>query len=189
MSKIGVGVGEDFPVDDGQGGTGNGSDPKTEKSEQEEFEEWRRRRAQWRAQREEWRRQKEEWRARKRAFKAKVKAAARESFGETMGGDWDAYRYGRRHRHGFGLWPLGALIPILAILVIVALVSAVFKSPFVFLGIVVLAVILISHRRHRDYGHYRDYDFDLRPASGPIVTPPPSSSSAAQTPAVPPAEK
>jgi hypothetical protein len=181
MSKIGVGVGEDFPVDDGKGG---GSDPRPEKTEQEEFEEWRRRRAQWRAQKAEWQRQREEWKARRRAFKAKVKAAARESFGEEWENYRDDYSYRRRH-HWFPYLGLGLLFPILAILVVIALISAVFKSPFLFLGLLILAVLLISHRRHHHFGRYRDYDFDLRPASGPIVTPPPSQTPPPSPPAVP----
>jgi hypothetical protein len=43
MSKTTIGVGEEFPVGDGEA-----------EDDRSEFEEWRRRRAEWRARREEW---------------------------------------------------------------------------------------------------------------------------------------
>ena len=53
MSKIGVGVGDDFPVDDGA--PKNTSEPP--RDDRAEFEEWKRRRDAYRAQREAWRTQ------------------------------------------------------------------------------------------------------------------------------------
>ncbi|MBS0273212.1 MAG: hypothetical protein JSR55_02160 [Proteobacteria bacterium] len=73
-----------------------------------------------------------------------------------------------------------------------SVIAAVFKSPFLFLGLVVLAFLFFGfhhhHHRHDDFrGSYRDYDFDLKPAGGPrppqppqptvVVTPPPSAPS------------
>lgn len=185
MTKIGVGVGDDFPVDDGGGNPGaSGQGPK---SEQEEFEDWKRRRDEWRAQRERWRAQHDEWRARKRAFKERVRQAARESFGQ----DWDEYRDARRRhyrRHGFPFffWPFWALIPILGIALFVSLIAAIFKSPFLFLGLAALAFVFMAYRHNRWHGRHGfcDYDFDMKPAAGPspsgsqnngtIVTPPPA---------------
>ncbi|HEY8950411.1 MAG TPA: hypothetical protein VIM56_16115 [Rhizomicrobium sp.] len=185
MSKFGVGVGDDFPVDDGRGNE-PGRDQAQPQDDRAEFEEWKRRRDAHRAQREEWRRQREEWRERKRAFKERVRQAARETFGE---GYDDRYRDewrsgGRRHRGGFPflVWPaVGLLIPVLIVATFIAIIAAVFKSPFVFLGLVILAVVFFAHRHHHhDHrGYYdRGYDFDLKPRpnnnGGTIVTPPPA---------------
>lgn len=175
MTKIGVGVGDDFPVDDGGGNPGaSGQGPK---SEQEEFEDWKRRR--------------DEWRARKRAFKAHIRQTVRQAARESFGQDWDEYRDARRRhyrRHGFPFifWPLWALIPILGIALFVSLIAAIFKSPFLFLGLAVLAFAFMAYRHNRWHGRHGfcDYDFDTRPAAGPspsgsqnngtIVTPPPT---------------
>jgi hypothetical protein len=191
MSKFGIGVGDDFPVDDGRGNdTGAGQEPPQD--DRAEYEEWKRRRDAYRAQREAWRRQREEWRERKRAFKERVRQAARESFGEAP---YDDHRQGwrsggRRHRGGFPflVWPaVGLLIPILIVATFIAIIAAVFKSPFLFLGLVALAFLLFGYRHHHHHDDFRgpDYDFDLKPANGPrppqppqptvVVTPPPPS--------------
>jgi hypothetical protein len=183
MSKFGVGVGDDFPI-----GDSNGRDDAQPRDDREEFEEWKRRRDAHRAQREEWRRQRAEWHERKRAFKERVRQAARETFGEgheDHRGDWRSG--GRRHRGGFPflVWPaVGLLIPVLIVATVIAIIAAVFKSPFVFLGLVALGVLFFAHRHHhRHHGDFRGhyYDFDLKPSRGPtnnggaIVTPPPAA--------------
>jgi len=184
MSKFGVGVGDEFPIDDNN----NGREQAGPQDDRAEFEEWKRRRDAYRAQRDEWRQQREEWRDRKRAFKDRVRQAARETFGD----DREDYRNwrsdGRRHRGGFPflVWPaVGLLIPILIVATFIAIVAAVFKSPFVFLGLIVLGYLFFAHRHHHNHhGDYYDrgYDFDLKPSRGPgpgnnggaIVTPPPA---------------
>ena len=192
MSKFGVGVGDDFPVDDGSGNE-PGRDQARPEDERAEYEEWKRRRDAHRAQRDEWRRQREEWRERKRAFKERVRQAARESFG-PRDGDYEyerhyGWRSGRSHRSGFPflVWPaIGLLIPILIIALLVSVIAAVFKSPFLFLGLVVLAFLFFGYHHHHRHDDFRgpDYDFDLKPAGGPrppqptvVVTPPPSAPS------------
>jgi hypothetical protein len=183
-------VGDEFPIDDNNN---SGRDQTQPQDDRAEFEEWKRRRDAHRAQREEWRRQREEWRERKRAFKERVRQAARETFGEDHDdhhygyrGDWRSD--GRRHRGGFPflVWPaVGLLIPILIVATMIAILAAVFKSPFVFLGLIVLGALFFAHRHHHhDHGNYygRGYDFDLKPSRGPtpnnnggaIVTPPPA---------------
>jgi hypothetical protein len=190
MSKFGVGVGDEFPIDDNNN---SGRDQTQPQDDRVEFEEWKRRRDAHRAQREEWRRQRDEWRERKRAFKERVRQAARETFGEGHDDHHDGYRGdwrsgGRRHRGGFPflVWPaVGLLIPILIIALFVSVIAAVFKSPFVFLGLIVLGYLFFAHRHHRHHhGDYYDrgYDFDLKPSrgstpnnnGGAIVTPPPA---------------
>ena len=176
MSKIGVGVGEDFPVDDGHGG-GQGAGQGAPRSEQEEFEDWKRRREQWRAQREQWRSQRDEWRARKRAFKQKIREAAQENFGQ----EWDSHRYAqyRRARHWYPFWPIWAVIPIVGIVLFVSLIAAIFKAPFLFLGLIAICAIAYGH--HNNFRFHR-YDYDM--PRGPIVTPPPKSDPSAPPPAV-----
>ncbi|HEX3672990.1 MAG TPA: hypothetical protein VHU87_01840 [Rhizomicrobium sp.] len=175
MSKIGVGVGDDFPVDDGNGvppggqqGPG-GEAPRTEADDRADYEDWKRRRDEWRSQRDASRAQREAWRAGKRAFKEKVRAAARESFGH----DWDprdgrGYDRDRRSRHWGGLW---LLIPILCIVAFFSLISAVFKAPFLFLGLIAICAIAYGHH-HNLHRFYHRYDYGM--PRGPIVTPPPS---------------
>ena len=204
MTKYGVGVGDDFPLDDGGRGNPPGGEQGQPRDDREEFEEWKRRRDEYRARREEWRRQRDEWRARRRAFKEKVRAAARESFGARGNGYRDGDYYGWRHgdRRGhfpFFVWPaIGILIPILVLALIVSLIGAIFKSPFAFLALVALGFGVFAWRHHHVPHHYgysgacSDYDFDLKPTDGgrqnrspapsapaqngsAIITPPPSS--------------
>ena len=188
MSKFGVGVGDDFPVDDGNGNRAAGDQgPQDDRAE---YEAWKRDRDAERARREQYRAQREEWHRRKDAFKEKVRAAARESFGQD-----GERRYGSRgsyHRHGFHPfgWSLFALVPILGLVLLVSLIAAIFKSPFVFLALVLAAFLIFGFRRHHfaghDHGwhdhrwhrhgrHDRDYDVDLKPTS--------TSDTAPQTPA------
>jgi hypothetical protein len=195
MSKFGVGVGDDFPIDDN-----NGREQAQPQDDRAEYEARKSRRDARRAQREEWHRQREEWRERKRAFKERVRQAARESFGPREG-DYEyerhyGWRSGRSRRGGFPflVWPaIGLLIPILIIALLVSVIAAVFKSPFVFLGLIVLAFLFFGYRpHHHDYfrgpdfhSPHGDYDFDLKPAGRSpqppqptvVVTPPPSAPS------------
>ncbi|HEY4125398.1 MAG TPA: hypothetical protein VGM36_12340 [Rhizomicrobium sp.] len=203
MSKFGVGVGDDFPVDDGSGNAGAaGQGPK---SEQEEFEAWKQRRDAYRAERAEWQRrredhqaQREEWRQRKHEFKERVRQAARETFGDRFEEQYDRAGWGRgfrgRHDHrSYGFWPL---LPIIGIVVFVSLIAAIIKSPFIFLALALTGVMFFMFRHHGHYHHHHrgefrgrrrgrgDYDFDLKPSGGPqqspqsgdaIVPPPPSA--------------
>jgi len=174
MSKIGVGVGEDFPVDDGKG-----------EDDRAEFEAWKRRRDEWRAKREQWRQERDEWqqrrdewRARKRAFKQKVRDAARDTFGP----EYDAYRDARVRYRAY--WPFGyGVLRIIGIVLVIALISEIFRAPLLFLALAGGAWFFLVHRHHRHAGC--DYDFDAQPASGPAPaqpaqpqqpTPPPEAS-------------
>jgi hypothetical protein len=158
MGKIGVGIGEDFPVDDADGnqaaGAQNGGDDRAE------FEAWKRRRDDERRYYEDKRRRHEEWHQRKEDFKDRVKAAARD-----FGDDARAYHGHDRDWHGGGhmsrFWPMGVGIALLAIAIPVlilafffSLISAAFKAPFVILAIVAIgAAIFMARHRHRHYGY------------------------------------
>jgi hypothetical protein len=198
MSKFGVGVGDDFPVDDGNG---QGADQGPPRDEREEFEDWKRRREAHRARHEQYRQQRAEWQERKSAFKEKIRAAARESFGDGRHDDdrhYGGWQAGPRRSHfPFFLWPaIGLMIPILIIALLVAIIAAVFKSPFVFLGLVLLAFLFFGFRHHHwagpGHGHWHDrdrwrrrdngYDVDLKPSSASTSEPKQTPSSSAAAP-------
>jgi len=169
MSKIGVGVGEDFPVDDSKGD-----------NDRAEYEAWKRRRDEWRAKREQWRQdraewqqRRDEWRARRRAFKQKVRDAARETFGP----EYDAYR-DARGRYGH-YWPFSyGMLRILGIVLVIALISEIFRAPLLFLALAAGAWFFFFHRHH-GYAHSGcDYDLDGQaapPSSAQPSQPPPSA--------------
>ena len=173
MSKYGVGIGDDFPLDDGRGPAGGPNDPP--RDDRAEFEDWKRRRDDWRAQREawkaqaeNWRRQRDEWRARRRAY--------RDSHRGDFGGGRSYGYYGRGwypHFFGFGIMRL------LAIFAVIALIVFAFSHLYVVVGILaVLALFAASHRHGFDPFDFGPHDY-ARPA-----TPPPA---ATQTPPAPPA--
>ena len=200
MSKIGVGVGEDFPVDDGDGNKAAGAQgPQSEADDRAEFEAWKRARDDERRYREEKHRRHEEWHQRKRDFKDKVRAAACESFGHDS-------RWHDHHDHGFrGFrhWPVGLgigllvlAVPVLVIALFFSLISATFKAPFVILALLAMAAFFVWHRAHHyrfgyygRRGRYRYFDdSDIQtppcsqqppqpPAAAPIITPPPATGS------------
>ncbi len=209
MSKIGVGVGDDFPLDDGNGGGPNrgqgGDGPQDSQDDRTEFEEWKRRRDARRAEREAWERQRAEWRARKRAFKERVRRAAYESFGNGdgwHGGGDGRYRW-RPHFWPFGMFGMAMalfafMIPVFLIVLFFSLISAAFKAPFVLIAIVALGIAFMAwrhhHWRHRWYRHAYgawgpcDYDLDLSPResdrgqSPPPRNPPPPNGGTIVTP-------
>ena len=119
MSKIGVGVGDDFPVDDGAPKNTGGSEPP--RDDRAEFEEWKRRRDSYRAQRDAWRAQREEWKSRRDDWKAHWKAQSRawrdDVRDEFQGGG--AYRY--RRRGYFPFYGFGFLMRILFAVAAIAL--------------------------------------------------------------------
>ena len=174
MSKFGVGVGDDFPLDDGRGNaSAAGQGQASPEDDRTEFEDWKRRRDAYRAHREERQRQREEWRARKYAFKQKMRAAMRESFGDERYRDEDDGWRGRGYysyrmrggRFPFFLIPLfGILVPIIIVAVLISIVAAIFKSPFIFLALVLIAIFYFAHRHHEWERRHRDYDLDLKPS-------------------------
>lgn len=179
MTKIGVGIGEDFPIEDKPGaspgaGTGQGEEaPGPHEYDPDgdsrytgwgyccdwDREDWYRRRAEWRRARHEWRRQRHEWR---RRFRAEMRAR------------------GYRGR-GFPFFPFVPLLVVLIVfsLLITGLMTVLFSAPFAVLGLLFVAVLYGVHRSHRHgYG-----DYGATPASGPAEGP------ANGTPPAPPAER
>ena len=199
MSKVDVGVGEEFPVDDGDANRNAGAQgPQNEADERAEFDAWKRRRDAERQYYEERRRHRAEWHQRKREFKERIRAAAREFGQDYDDRDWRDHRW-----HGMRFWPIGVgialvvlAIPVLILALFFSLISAAFKAPFVILAIVAIAALFfVLHHRHGHY-HYRFashghgrryyYDSDIEtpprpqqqppqpPKQAPIITPPPA---------------
>lgn len=157
MSKIDVGVGEDFPVDEG---SGHRDDARRPQDDPTEFQEWCRRTDAWHARR-------------RRAFRA-MRARVAESMdhaGSAMQGAHPSrheYRHGRFGR-GFGYrrrWLLLAL-PLLGVTLLVALISAAVHQPLVMLALSLLALAAagLSHRQRHwrsDYRFEDDHDNEVR---------------------------
>ncbi|MDE3115780.1 MAG: hypothetical protein KGL26_09300 [Pseudomonadota bacterium] len=179
MTKIGVGVGEDFPIKDQNGEDKNaagaaageapgpaGSAPEGEydsgygpcgwgRGPGESYEDWRARRDAWRRQRHEWRQQRREWRHR---FKADMRA-----FRHEMRARYRGQGYGRR----FPVAPLVVAAVVLSLL-LTGFFTVIFNAPVLVLGVVLLAVLYAAHRH---YGPLHDYDY-TPPPSGPNGAPP-----------------
>lgn len=177
MSKFGVGVGDDFPVDDGRGQQG----PQDDRAE---FEEWKRRRDAWRAQRDAWKAQREEWRAhrdewrdRRRAWREQMRAA-RDKMRAEMGADGP--RAGGRgydpyfpFHPGFRLWRL------LWIAVAIELVVfALSHIGVILVGMLALAALFFAYHH---FGH-DPLDLGSRDYSRPMTPPPPAASPPATMP-------
>lgn len=135
MTKIGVGVGEDFPIED------KPEAPEADSPEgaghhacrDEDWDAWR---SAKRAARAEWKAAKAAWRVRKRAWREENRAAFRE----------DRRIYGYRVRGPFAPFVIGGLLVVATIVGIFTLVAA---APFLLIAGLVLAVLWAAHDRHR----------------------------------------
>ncbi len=184
MSKIGVGVGDDFPVDDGAPKPQTG--PETPRDDRAEFEDWKRRRDAYRAQKQAWRAQRDEWRARRDEWKAQWKAQSR-AWRDDVRDEFDgrafagAYPYGRRfRRRGYGgFYGPGLLLRILFAVAVIALVVFVFSHiGYILVGLVAVAVLFAA------WHHFGHDPFDLGPHdySRPVNAPPPAPTPSVEKP-------
>lgn len=148
MSKIGVGVGEDFPVDDGPPKSGKshmGDDAQGHGTGHCGFDygEYRWRRHEWRQQRREWKRKWKDY--------ARERMAYDRQYGPYP---HPPLLFGLR----FGL-PF-ALIPLIGIAIFVAFITALFRFPFMLLALLVGGYLYVTHRRHHRFyaagGYARD---------------------------------
>ena len=181
MSKIGVGVGDDFPVDDGA--PKNDSGPQAPRDDRAEFEEWKHRRDAYRAQKDAWRAQREEWRARRDDWKAHIKAqsrAWRDDFREDIraGAGEFAGPYGRYRRRGY--FPFyGLLMRILFAVAAIALIVFVFAHiGYILVGLLAVAVLFAAWHH---YGH-DPFDIGPRDYSRPVNAPPPAPTPSVEKP-------
>jgi hypothetical protein len=169
MTKIGVGIGEDFPVDDGQPrehgprreGYQGGDDGRDYDAEYAARHEAHR---QWREQRREWKRQwRDEWRARRRDF--------RDQFKDSY---YDGYR---RPYWGFGhpfYWGPRSAVRVIAIVAVVAIVALAFSHVYLILGaLVLLALFWAAHHRGYDPFDLPQHRYDRPEQSPPPAGPKP----------------
>ncbi|HXC53753.1 MAG TPA: hypothetical protein VNU97_00510 [Rhizomicrobium sp.] len=170
MSKIGVGIGEDFPVDDGKPRDERGPRPgfqgeyrpRDDASYDAEYAARREAHRKWREARREWKRQwRDEWRARRSEFRDQVR-----------GSYYDGRRGHRRFGHPF-FWG-GLLWPILGLIVLIAVVSFAFAHIYFILGTVVLLALLAA-AWHRGFDPFDlPPHYDTRPEQRPPQPPKPA---------------
>jgi hypothetical protein len=190
MSKIGVGVGDEFPVDDSA--NANPNTPSTPQDDRAEFESWKQRRDAWRAQqqarreqRDAWHAQrdamKQEWRKRRHEWRAQAHQWRDEMRGEFETRGDDGYRYGPRwhggwHRHG-GAKLLG-LVAILALVIF-----AVSHIGTILMSLAAVAVLVIAWHHFGPGGHRFDHYRYAGPTAPPSTSAPSAPPPAPQAPA------
>jgi len=156
MGKLGVGIGEDFPVDDAksaaEGASGTAGDQHGQDDEARR-EERRRRHEAWHEKKRQWR---EEWRGRRNAFREEMRA----KYGDDYA-DCGEHRFW--HGHVFGP---RSLFRIALFIGLIALTIFVFHHLFFILfTFLVLAGLFAAYRGGFDH-------FDLMSAHGPHPQPP-----------------
>jgi Flp pilus assembly protein TadB len=177
MSKIGVGIGEEFPADDSKPAEAPQGDRRNETRESEA--DYAKRRAaykKWRQHRHECRRQwRKEWRARSQAFQRDLHDSIAANIHRNIEprndvGDRDDDIHDDRGHHGeWGhaiLWAILAILAILAIIAVIALVSFVFSHIFTIVGVVAVLALVAAYYRGHDPFALDPYDAAPRSASG-----------------------
>jgi len=164
MSKIGVAIGEDFPVDE------RASRPQ-EPPHDDASAEWTARREahrQWRAQRREWKRRwREEWRAHRRHF--------HEQYGDSYRGR-SGSRAAMAMSHPF-FWDNRALWRVLALVAGIALIVFAVTHIYFILGALIVAVLCIAAFRHGfDPFDLPPHDYDRHNADPAADQTPPADS-------------
>ncbi len=191
MSKIGVGVGDDFPVDDGSNpNTNNSNNPGSEppRDDRAEFEEWKRRRDAYRGQREQWRAQHDEWQRRKAEWKEQwreSRRAWRDQQRETYDGGFAYPQMGRRQRGGGWFFGGHGLMRLLGLFLVVALVVfAISHIGYILAGLAAVAVLFVAYHH---FGHdpldFGQFDRGGRDYARPVNNPPPAPTQAVDKPA------
>ncbi|MEI9988787.1 MAG: hypothetical protein WDM86_02005 [Rhizomicrobium sp.] len=178
MSKIGVGVGDEFPLDDGAAKSAAGETPRTPEDDRAEFEEWKRRRDAWRAQREAWRAQREEWRRRRHEWKEQWRAQRRQWRDEYRDGP-EAGPYGHPFFFGRGPWRVVGTVAAVALIVF-----ALSHIGYIIVGLAALALLFAAYHH---FGH-DPLDIGPRDYARPVTTPPPAPQTSVEKPRDP-AEK
>jgi hypothetical protein len=179
MSKIGVGVGDDFPVDDGA--PRNTGGPEAPRDDRAEFEEWKRRRDAYRAQKDAWRAQRDEWKARRDEWKARFREEGR-AWRDANYADYAGphpYAYGRHRRRGY--FGYGMIMRILMAVALIALVVFVFSHiGYIIAGLVAVGILFAA------WHHFGHDPFDIGPRerdySRPVNAPPPAPTPSVEKP-------
>ncbi len=189
MSKIGVGVGDEFPLDDGtsHSNTTNNAPGDAPRDDRAEFEDWKRRRDAHRAQHEAWRAQREEWRRRRDEWKAQwreQRRAWRDEYRGAYPGDGDpAYpfsHWGRGFRRGRFPFSLARALTVVA--AVALLIFAFSHIGVILVGLVAIGALFAAYHHFGhdplDVGYY-----DRRDYARPVNNPPPAPTQAVEKPA------
>lgn len=168
MGKLGVGVGDDFPIDEGKQPETQTPEARAEYERQREA--WRQEREDWKKRREEWRKRREEWREKRRQWREEYRRGRdqfRAEIHARYGDRYDDYIYGGRHRHW--RWPSTTLIVVLVGAIALALltVNVVFNHIYLLFGLLVLAGLYFAYRGGFDH-------LDLNDWREPPRSPPPA---------------
>jgi hypothetical protein len=157
MGKFGVGIGDDFPIDEGK--PRDAAPPGTGPDYEKEREEWRKRHEQWRKQRDEWhekRRQwRDEWRKRRREFREEMRARYGGDFYDEEHWRW----YGEPHQ----------LFRILGIIALLVVTIMIFSHIYILFGLIVLAGLYFAYRGGFDHFDYPN--MSAPPRSNPPAPP------------------
>ena len=185
MSKIGVGVGDEFPVDDSANSNPNTANPNgqaTPQDDQAEFENWKQRRDAWRAQQQARREQRDAWHAQRDAMKQEWRKRRHEwraqahQWRDEMRGDVGDDRYGRGFGHGHdwhGVWQRHGGAKLLGLVAILALVVfAVTHIGTILMSLAAVAVLVIAWHHFGPGGHHRFDHYRYAGPSAPSAPPP-----------------
>ncbi len=173
MGKFGVGIGDEFPIDDGKPSQDGPHGPEDFYANNPDYEarraEWRRQREAFREQRRQWREQwRAEWRERKLAFREEMRARY------ENGGTTDCYGYGGTHHR---YWRSHRLFHLLAVVGLIVIAITVLSHIYVLFGLVVLAGLYFAYRGGFD--HFEPFDFTpAAPRGAPPAPPSPPAPSA-----------
>ena len=155
MSKIGVGIGEEFPADDSKPAEAPESDRRRDERDaecakrREAYRKWRDQRRQWR----------KEWRERSRAFQRElsehiqenvrhnIRENIRRGLHEKTADYFRADARPSRHHDAWSQWVLWAILGIIAA---IALVSFVLSNVFLVVGAVALLALIADYYRGHD---------------------------------------
>lgn len=141
MSKFGVGVGEDFPIDEGKPQENGPGSPGSGNADQGKSDSDEARRARHRARHEEHGARRAEWRARKRAFRHDIRRSMREHFGDHPFTDHN-----------------GTVLRVLVGAALVGLAVALLPTFFVITALVLVVIFFAAHHggfhRHHHYPHH-----------------------------------
>ena len=182
MTKIGVGIGEDFPADDtkpaeapaerGDRRCGYGTSDADHAARREAYRKWREQRGEWRRQ---WKKARHEqrnerrndWHGWSRTFQRElhdnIVRNVRQGISASIRGDFRQ----RGTRSSQPEWSQMLIWAILALIAIIALVSFVFANLFTIAGVVALLALIAAY--------YGGHDFALEP-EGQSPSPRPAAS-------------
>jgi len=160
MAKLGVGIGDEFPIDEPK--QPEHADPAARAEYERKREEWRKARAEWRRRREEWRAKRrelrEEWHRQREEFRAEMCRRFSEHPERPTGGD----------HHEDGSVNVMLVVAVLALAAIVLVAADMVASHlYLVIGALVLGSLYLAWRSgsdHFDFHHFNEPPRLLPPA-------------------------